>query len=220
MKNEFVFRKSETSIFLTGVPLSGKSTIAPRVAAQIEGCETQSMDIFRLFANAFEDLKPDAEQNRFVRYGSCDSYLHIGDGKYTPDRLVEGFRRYALGVSSLLKIIYPSLEAQGARNLLFEGVQLTPEAVKDYLFGDNKLIIVRADIQRLRDNREKLYGRNQQMEERYSDESLLLIQDEILRQSRLLDPNTYFIVENTADYAKAVDEITQFLTKTEVIVRK
>lgn len=220
MKNEFLFRKSESSIFLTGVPLSGKSTIAPLVAAQIEGCETQSMDVFRLFANAFEDLKPEADQNRFVRYGSCDSYLHIGNGEYSPDRLVEGFRKYALGVSSLLKIVYPSLEAQGARNLLFEGVQLTPEAVKDYLFGDNKLILVRAEVQRLRENRRKLYGDDQQMGERYSDERLLLIQDEIIRQSDQLSPNSYVIVDNTTDYTKVVEEITHFLLATEVIVRK
>ena len=130
---EFRFNSPDTSIFLTGVPLSGKSTIAPIISSSIEGCLTQSMDIIRLIAQRMDEAKPVAKRNPFVRFGSCDSYLFVGDGSYSEQSLVEGYNSYSSAVFSVLGDIVPKMEVQGVQNVLFEGVQLAPSLVAPYL---------------------------------------------------------------------------------------
>lgn len=202
---EFVNPKS--LLFLTGAPLSGKSTIAPMISSSIEGCGQQSMDIVRLMAQELERLKPEPERNPFVQFGSCDSYSLIGNGSYSPESLVAGFNSYSEAVFSVLKIILPKLELQGVQNLLFEGVQLTPRQVEPYLVEGSKLIVVVSDSTRLEANRNKMFGNDEQMTKRYSTEKLLLIQDEILAQATKLAPENLIIINNTGsigDSASAV----------------
>lgn len=110
-KPEYEFTSQKVLIFLTGVPLSGKTTITPLIASSIKGCATQSMDIFRLMAQELEKAKPEDQRNPFVHYGSCDSYKIIGNGKYSPQNLIDGYMAYSSAVSSLLEMVIPKLEA-------------------------------------------------------------------------------------------------------------
>jgi len=175
------------------------------------------MDIIRLFAQQMEAFKPVSERNPFVQYGSCDSYALVGDGSYSPESLVEGFNAYSEAVSSLLAGIIPRLETQGVRNMLFEGVQLTPSLVAPYLVGDNRLIIITSSEPQLRSNIDKLFGENQELKERYSIERLLLLQAEILRQSREISPDRLLQVDNTEKVSTAVSTITGLLLINNVI---
>lgn len=216
-KPEYRLSGPNTLIFVTGAPLSGKSTIVPLIASSIEGCTLQPMDIIRLLAQEIENAKPNEKRNPFVSYGSCDSYTLVGDGSYSPEALIEGFNRYSKAVSSLLTNIIPKLEAQGVRDLLFEGVQLTPSIVAPYLNGSNRLIVVTSDESMFASNRNKVFGDNQELIERYSTERLLLLQQEILRQARELPKDKVFYVENTGEYTDAAIDVVSFLLETGVI---
>lgn len=207
---EYSFTDPNTLLFLTGAPLTGKSTIAPLVASQIEDCAIQNMDIFRLLAQEIEMLKPEDQRNPFVRYGSCDSYVFVGDGSYSPQSLVTGFNSYARAVSLLDRVI-PNLGRQGAQKVLFEGVQLTSEIVSPFLIGNNKLIIVTSSETRLISNRSKRYGEDAAQLERYSIDRLLLLQDEFIRQSKDISPNKIFFVDNSGDYLDSVTRIIRLL---------
>lgn len=214
---EYKFTRQGTLIFLTGVPLSGKSTIAPLIASSIEGCTLQPMDIIRLVAQEIESHKPERERSPFVNYGSCDSYVAIEDGSYSPQSLLLGFNAYSEIVSSPLRNIIPKLEVQGAQNVLFEGVQLTPSIVMSYLNSNSKLIIVTSNAQKLESNRRKMFGDNTELIERYSTDRLLLLQEEILKQSREIPEEKVAYFDNTGDYRNAVVNILQFLLDRRVI---
>ena len=215
---EYSFVNPNTLLFLTGTPLSGKSTISLLVASNIEGCTIQSMDIIRLLAQERELQKPEKERNPFVKYGACDSFLFVGDGSYTPRSLIVGFNSYAQAVSSLLDRIVPGLEAQGAQKVLFEGVQITPQAAAPFLAGDNKLIIVTSDASKLESNRNKRYGQDAELVARYSIDRLLLLQGEIVRQGQELPPGKKFFIDNTGDYLNSVEGIIRFLLIEGVII--
>lgn len=216
---EFRFKEQGTLIFISGVPLSGKSTIAPLVASSIEACALQSMDIIRLVVQEIESYKPKRKRNQFVNYGSCDSYVIIGDGSYSPQSLILGFNAYSEIVCSPLRNIIPKLEVQGVQNVLFEGVQLTPSIIAPYLNGNNKLIIVTSSVHKLESNRRKMFGDNTELIERYSTDKLLLLQERLIRQSKQVPQDKLFCVDNTGDFRYSVAQILQFMCETGVIER-
>lgn len=208
---EYTFTDPNTLLFLTGIPLSGKSTLAPIIGAAIDGCSQQPMDLIRLLAQEFEQTKRPERRNPFVHVGSCDSYTLIGDGSYSQESLIQGFNAYAEAVSSLLLRILPKLETQGVRNALFEGVQLTPRLVAPYLQGNNQLIIVRSNESTLNNHITKLYGDNEALKERYNIERLLLLQDEILRQSEDIPEEKVIVIDNTQPLDTTIQQLTKVL---------
>ncbi len=214
---EYRFTRQGTLVFITGAPLSGKSTIAPLITSSIENCTLQSMDIIRLVAQEIESHKPEAERSLLVNYGSCDSYVAIGDGSYSPQNLIIGFNAYSEIVCSPLRNIIPKLEVQGEQNVLFEGVQLTPSIVAPYLIGNNRLVVVTSNAQQLESNRRKIFGDNVELNKRYSTDKLLLLQDEIIRQSRQVSKNRLFYVNNTGDFRNTTTQVIQFMLKTDTI---
>lgn len=214
---EYRFVTPNTLIFIAGAPLSGKSTIAPLIASAIEGCTMQSMDIIRLVAQEIDRNKPENQRNPFVTYGSCDSYVFVGDGSYSPEHLIKGFNEYSKAVSSVLTGIIPKLELQGERNVLLEGVQLAPSLVIPYLINNNKLIIVKSDASRINAIRNALFTGNQELIDRYSTEKILLLQEEILRQSKDISADKVFYVDNTGEYTDTVSKIIQFLLNMHVV---
>lgn len=208
-----------TLLFINGAPFSGKSTIAPLLAANIAGCVIQNMDILRLTEQDFDDKLPEAERNPVLQYGSCDSYQVVGDGQYSPENLIEGYRRYSKAVCRVLGYVIPRLEAQGAQNVLFEGVQLQPVIVKPYLKAVNKLIIITSSEERLDKNKAKLLDDgNAELEERYSTERLILIQKELLRQTGSMPPEAVLCVNNDNSYIETVAKIIYFLRRSGTIV--
>ena len=214
---EFKFTRPESLVFLTGVPLSGKSTIAPLVSSSIEGCMQQSMDIIRLVAQRIEEDKPEQERNPFVQYGSCDSYLLIGDGSYSPESMLRGFNLYSEAVCSILTHIIPNLETQGVGSMLFEGVQLTPSIVSPYLTDDSRLIVVTSSEEQLERNRYKLFGNNPQLQERYSTEKLVILQNEILRQAKESGSDRIILVDNIQDVRETAAGIISALLKQQIL---
>lgn len=194
---ECKFASHNSRIFVTGVPLSGKSTISSIIVGSITDCTWQNMDIIRLTAQMVEEQKLERLRNPFANYGSCDAYSAIGDGSYSPKSLIEGFIKYAEIVSSPLNFILPKLEAQGASDVLFEGVQLTPNIVKRHLNENTRLIIITSTEERLKSNARKLFGNEQWLLDRYSPDKLLLLQTEILRQAQGFPKDKLLMVDNS-----------------------
>lgn len=120
-------------------------------------------------------------------------------------------------VSSLLTGIIPKLEVQGAQRVLFEGVQLTPQIVSPFLTGDNRLIVITSSAARLSSNREKRFGKEAELLERYSLDRLLLLQDEIIRQGKTISPGKLFFVDNINDYTDTATSIIRLLIATSVM---
>lgn len=214
----YEFSKPGTLLFMDGSPLCGKSTVAPLVAANIAGCALQNMDIIRLAAQEVDAQGPGGETDPVLNFGSCDSYQAIGDGSYSPESLIEGYRRNSEAICRLMHKIVPGLEAQGAADVFFEGVQLLPDIVAPYLSASNKLLVMTSSGDGFDRNREKLFGREAtDLHERYSTDRLLLIQGELLRQSAGLPPDQVFRVDNSHDFVAAASSILDFLQATEVI---
>lgn len=213
----YEFTRKDTLIFVTGAPLSGKSTISPLITSSISGCSLQSMDILRLLAQGMESLKPQDQRNHFVEYGSCDSYRLVGDGIYTQQNLINGFNAYAEAVSSLLPLIIPKLESQGEQALLFEGVQLAPSLIQKYLSNNNQLVVMASDPGIFDRNRAKLFGDNAELSERYSTEKLVLLQEEIIRQARKLPNQKVFFVQNVDDPANLASSVLSGLLGRNVV---
>jgi 2-phosphoglycerate kinase len=216
---ELRYKDPRTMLFMTGVTLSGKSSIAMQVASRIQGTAVQNMDMFRTWAQEKEAVKPRGERNPFVRYGSCDSFAFVGDGSYSPESLVTGFNEYAKILSAPLTEMIPRLDVQGAQHVLFEGVQLTPSVVSPFLTGDNKLIIVTATESALSERRRKTYGRSRKMLERYGMERILLVQEEITRQAREADPAKILLVDNSGDYLESTARVLRYLVDEEIVVK-
>lgn len=218
VKPEFQLTKQNTIIFITGAPLSGKSTITPLVYSGIQGITYQSMDILRLVAQEIENSKNTAKKNPYVFSGSCESYKLIGNGEYSVERLIQGFNKYSKAVSSILfKRIIPNLDIQGDSNLLVEGVQLTPDIVAPFLKGNNKLIVFKSDAKTLSSNRKKLYGDGKLFLDRYSNEKLLAIQDEILSQAQKLPQEKVAIINTTSEAQDDASKIINWLRETKTI---
>ncbi len=218
--DEYAFVRQGTLIFLTGTPLSGKSTVARLLSSLIEDCFLQQMDVLRLVAQDVESQKPESERNPFVNYGSCDSYLAISNGTYTPESLIAGFNAYAEAVSYYLGIIIPRLEAQNTHNLLFEGVQLTPSVVRQYLTDNNRLVMLTSDAPTLGANRTNTFGNNAHLTDRYSTERLLQLQEELVRQGREIPEGKIAYVNNTGSYETAVRQIIHYLFDSRIIEKK
>lgn len=196
IRSEYRFASPNTLLFVTGAPFSGKSTLAPLIAASIEGCGLQSMDIIRLVAQEMESQKPESARSPFVNYGSCDSYLAIGDGAFSPKSLIQGFNEYSQVMGTILEKIIPKLELQGARDVLFEGVQLTPLIVEQYLRRNGKLIVIVTNPLKAASNRDHLIAGNKELMERYSIERLILIQKEILEQAKRIPQDKIIYIDN------------------------
>lgn len=208
---EYKFAKNNSRIFITGVPLSGKSTISPLIARNISDCTWQNMDILRLTAQMVEEQKPIELRSPFVNYGSCDSYKAIGDGSFSAESLIEGFKRYSEIVSDSLSFILPKLEAQGAKDVLFDGVQTTPDIVKRHMNDSTILIVLTSSESRLRKNATKMFGEEQWLLERYSPDKLMLLQGEILRQTKDFPKDKLLIVDNSGKISGSSHKIMDFL---------
>ena len=214
---KYRFSRPGSLLFVTGAPLSGKSTISPIIASSIEGCTVQSMDIIRLLAQEMENLKKLELRNPFVNYGSCDSYLLIGNGVYSPKKLIEGYKLYSLIICSLLFKILPKLEKQGVNEMLVEGVQLMPKLIEKIMKGNDTLIIISADKDRFYENRKSVFGKDKKFIARYSTNKLLLIQQEILKQVKSIQNKKVVILQNNDDYSKVASAAIEFLLNNDVI---
>ena len=101
--------------------------------------------------------------------------------------------------------------------MLFEGVQLTPSIVSPYLTDDSRLIVVTSSEEQLERNRYKLFGNNPQLQERYSTEKLVILQNEILRQAKESGSDRIILVDNIQDVRETAAGIISALLKQQIL---
>ena len=210
--SKYSFVYPNTLIFFTGAPVSGKSTLTPLLTASIENCVMQPMDVVRLLSQEFELLKPKPQQNPFVFYGSTDAYTQIGNGSYSSDSLIRGFKEYSMAVTQLLFSLFAKLNPEDIENMIIEGVQLMPEIVAPFLNrSGNKLIVLTSTEEQIALNRQKVFGDNQRLHEKYSTDKLMLIQNELVDQSKKISKNKALVTQNIGSYEDTIQIILQFL---------
>lgn len=209
---KYNFTCSNTLVFFTGAPISGKSTLSPLITVSINNCVMQPMDVIRLLSQEFELLKPKTQQNPFVFFGSTDAYTQIGDGSYSPESLIKGFREYSMAVTKPLFSLFAKLNPEDIENMVIEGVQLMPELVAPFLKrGVNKLIVLTSTEEQFKLNRQKVFGNDQKLHKKYSTDKLMHIQNELVRQANYLPKDKVLLVENVGNYQDTASNIIQFL---------
>lgn len=179
----YKFTDQETNIFIAGAPLSGKSSFAPLLAACIQGAIPQNYDIFRGILIADDDQLPPSQQDKFLRLGSCDAFSALDDGRYTPGRLIEGYRQHAKAMCKPLGVLFSSMSIQGSCNVIFEGVQLSAENVSPFMRPEDVYMVLTASDKQFLDRISKRYGNDIDLRTRYSADRLSLVQDEIVAQA-------------------------------------
>jgi 2-phosphoglycerate kinase len=219
MEAQYVFSKPHNVIFITGAALSGKTTLAPMITKNIDNCVVQHMDIVRLLSQDVERRKPKKEQTEFVFYGSADSYELVGDGSYSKENLIKGFRIYSQKVSEMLFNIFPKLNPEDVENIIFEGVQLMPELVAPFLDKPGyKLIVLTTTEKQFEINREKTF-KDHPAGNLYTNEILMTIQGEIVRQAKKITSPQVHIIEPKASLNEAVADALGFLIKSDTITQ-
>lgn len=213
----YKFIGGNSRIFLTGAPLSGKSTISPQLVSKIDDCTLQNMDILRLMAQMLEDQKPEKERNPFAYLGSCDAYKAIGDGTFNSDSLISGFREYSSVVCKTLDFILPKLEAQGAKNAIFEGVQLLPKLIKKHINDTTRVILVTTTSKSFDRNSSKTFGNVEWLLDRYSTDKLISIQNELVEEVSKLPKDRALIVKNES-IDQTVENILEFLINSKLVI--
>jgi 2-phosphoglycerate kinase len=172
------------------------------------------MDIVRIFAQMIEEQKPKLKRNKFVQFGSCDSYTLVGDGTLSNSNIIEGFKLYSQAVFEPVKQILPKLETQGCEHLILEGVQIAPDLVSSYLSESARLVVITASLGQLTRNKAQIFGDNKVLESRYSNEVLSLVQNEVIRELEDLKPGNYAVFENDKKPEDCRDEILDYLLST------
>ena len=216
--HEYRFIEPGSVVFLTGTPLSGKSTIAPIVSMQIENCAMQHMDVIRLLSQQIELIKPEGQRNNLVMFGSTDAYTQIGDGTYSDAALIEGYKQYSKAVTKHFFAVLNQLNPEDISNMFIEGVQLLPEIVAPYLQSHPGLLII------LTSNNNTLQTR---VEERYIDPTvqskyrpkmLQLIQDTLLDQSKIISQKNLLVIKNNLEPLNTANAIIKSLIKKRVLL--
>lgn len=68
-------------------------------------------------------------------------------------------------------------------------------------------------------NRREIFGDDKEMTERYSTEKLLVLQDELLRQSKEIPSGKVVTINNVGEYTDTASEVIRFLSKTGLIMK-
>lgn len=217
MAKKYKFAHPHNVLFITGAPLSGKSTIAPLINSRLNNCVIQHMDVIRLLSQEVELQKPEEERNNYVFYGSTDAYKLVGDGIYSPEKLVKGYRLYSIGIASLLFSVFNKLNPEDIDNMTVEGVQLMPELVAPYLKRDGySLVVLTADEDQFNYNRDKDFT-DPEVKKKYSNDKVILVQNEILRQIKGLSDNKVIVTQNKGRPVDVVRKILKKLVRTSFI---
>lgn len=221
--SNFTFSQEGSLIFVTGAPLSGKSTIAPLVTSSIDGCSMQNMDIFRLMMGREDEMKADSQKDAVLQFGSCDSYMTIGDGEYSEQSLIEGYIRNSRAVCKPLDYVIPKLEVQGAQNILFEGVQLLPSIVRKFMQTNqnSRFVIVTSTAEDLEARRGLLYtGEGYEFGRKYTSDRLELISHYLVSEAQQLPYKRVCVVDNSSTCVDAAEEVLGFLQTSGLITKK
>lgn len=198
-------------LFLTGAPLCGKSTIASILNACIVDSAIQHMDLIRLLSENMENKKPINKRNKFVGLSSVDAYKEIGNSEYSTDNLILGYKLYSEAVSQLILSVLDKLNPEDIDHLIMEGAQLLPELTAPYLSRPGYgIIVLKTTEEQFNIHRENVFS-EQNLRDKYSNEKVISIQNELIKQAEKINSKKVFIVENNGTPETVVLKILEML---------
>lgn len=214
---KYKLNQRSSKLFIVGPPLIGKTTLASHLTSIIIDMPVVSMDIVRIFAQLIENEKLAKLRNKFVQYGSCDSYTLVGDGTFKKENIINGYKAYAKAVFNPITNVIPKLETQGCENVIFEGVQLMPELVAPYLGKNCKLIVLKSNPDRFNQSKKNLFEDNKILHNRYNNVALSTIQTEILKQASKIDSCHCIVIDNSFDKNTLITNVIKVLKEMDFI---
>lgn len=221
---KYEFSNTGSLVFVTGAPMSGKSTVSPLISSAIENCSSQNMDVFRLLMGREDEGLPAEQRNPVLQYGSCDSYLAVGSGEYSEESLIEGFCRNSAAICAPLEYVIPKLEVQGAQNMLFEGVQLLPSIVSRYMRSNpnSRYLVITSSGDAYDERRDAMFrGADYEFGRKYTRERLQAIEGHIIEESGQLPEGTVYVLDNSeASAAEVASLALDFLCESGLIIPK
>jgi len=106
------------------------------------------------------------------------------------------------------------------RDVVFEGVQLIPDIVQEHLNKNSRLILITSTEKRLSENAKRMFGEEKWLLDRYSPEKLLLLQNELIRQTKTFPKDQLIIIDNSGEILDSAIEIMNYLLTSGEIERK
>ena len=137
-KNKIAKSKKPWLIIISGVPATGKSTLAIQLAAELNWK-------IALGADEIKAIMKKYDKNKYLRKSSHDAWKLLGEKNQK--NILEGFRRYSLALKPGVEIVINKSKKTG-ENLIIEGVHLIPSLYRE-VKGFNKLfVVVKSDFSR------------------------------------------------------------------------
>lgn len=118
-------------IIITGVPATGKSTLAIQLAARLDWRIVVGLDEIKAVMKKYD-------KNKFLAKSSHDAWQLLG--QRSKKNILAGFRQYCLALKPGVDLLLKKSEKTG-ENLIIEGVHLVPSLYRK-IRGFNKLFIV------------------------------------------------------------------------------
>lgn len=118
-------------IIITGVPATGKSTLAIQLAAKLDWRIVVGLDEIKAVMKKYD-------KNKFLKRSSHDAWKLLG--QRNKKNILAGFREYCLALKPGVELLLKKSEKTG-ENLIIEGVHLVPSLYRN-IKGFNKLFII------------------------------------------------------------------------------
>lgn len=195
-------------IIISGVPNTGKSTIAIKLAAKLNWSVCVGVDQMKEVVKKYDS-------NPYIKRSSHDCWELIG--KRTKRNILLGFKRYCKGIEVGVDPIIDRSKITG-ENIILEGVQLLPELFKK-IKGFNKVyILIRSNFDREHYGKmdKKIKMRHMIQTDVWSkrEPELRLIQD-ALKKSVSKSKSCYII--HQVDQVNIINKIINILAKYEAV---
>jgi 2-phosphoglycerate kinase len=209
LKAKKKIRKSKKPwlIIITGVPATGKSTLAIQLAAKLDWK-------IALGADEIKAIMKKYDKNKYLRTSSHNAWKLLGERNKR--NILEGFKRYSLALKPGVDIVIKKSKKTG-ENLIIEGVHLVPRLYRE-ISGFNKLfIVVKSDFSygHLDRIKNKVFERHNKQPDVWSDkmEIFSMMENKFFQQRS--NSNDLFIgLEGTANQIK---KIIKYIQNYEVI---
>ncbi len=165
-------------ILICGMPATGKSTLAIKLAAELDFKVCIGVDEIKEVVKKYDN-------NPFLSKSSHDAWQLIG--KRTEKNILSGFQKYCQGLKSGVMSIFEKSEKNG-ENIIIEGIQLLPKLYCHDLQNFNLFyFIIKSEYKNIYKEkiRHKILERHGKQVDVWSEKfrEFILIEEEVLKQA-------------------------------------
>jgi 2-phosphoglycerate kinase len=199
--------KKPVIIFISGIPASGKSTLAVKLAAKLNFKVCIGVD-------EIKEVVKHYDKNPFIKRSSHNCWQLLG--ARSDKNILKGYEKYCFGMTAGVSAIINQSRKTG-ENLIIEGVQLLPKLYSKFNNFNCFHFVLVSNFDRLHQNRikQKITERHQIQTDVWSkkEKELKLIQLELIRQAKKCK-NCYLLAEKGIN--EKIKRIITTLEKNEI----